>query len=365
VETILLDKLIRCDSLSNNWQNEVTPLLGMEEFGGRARFFDYLTNIYRGGEAPSLHCFAFILSDDMNPRRTVEFARNRGLKVSIAPSGSDLYRLNIGIRTSSCAGYLVLVDGNWIYFTDAETSRVTSIVNSFARRMTPLLRLAYVPSPVLLETIGKITREYSQVLLTEGTIGTAGETFRNWKKAPMQFSIKEAHRQAAKEGGKWSSISIKCFQGKEEAVDCRFYERGHLTLYSGDYAQFYSTFLLPYFSSAVAVSNRMRGRERKEIDGKILLHPLTFNFGQRRISTRDMDMLSQKMVARYSAAVMHPGNPMLQIQLNDRHDGSAFDLYLFNTKLEIVPLQKSTPAALGELVALVSDILPTGLPEMV
>jgi len=340
-------------------------MLGLEKFSGRAHFFDYLSNTYLRAEVPSLHCFAFILPADMTPLETVEYAKKRGLKVTLTPSGDDLFHLNIGIRTSCCVGYLVFVDGNWIFFTDGETSRVTSTVNSFAGRMASVLRLAYVPSPMLLETIGRISREYTKVLLTEGTICTTGETFRNWKKDPVPFSVKEAHRQAAKEDGKWSSVSVKCFQGDREVLDCRFYERGHLTLYSGDYSQFYSNLLLPYVSSALKVSDRMKGRERKDVDGRILLHPLSFDFGQRKVTPRDMNLLSERIVARYSAAVMHPGNPMLQIQLNDRDDGSAFDLYVFSTKLEIVPLQKSTPAALGELVALVSDILPTGLPEMV
>jgi len=339
--------------------------LTTEDISGKAHFFDYLSTMYLRGDAAPLHCFVLVSSTIAEFEEIIEHAKKRGLKAILAPSGRDLHRLRIGVRTSYSDGYLVEVDGNWVFFTDGETSRVTSTVGSFVRRMMPLLRLAYVPSASLIDAIGRISRDYTKVLLTEGTICSTGETYRNWKKEPVTFSIKEAHRQAAREGGKWSSISVKCYQDDKEVLNCRFYERGHLTLYSGDYSHFYSNMVLPYVLDAVSTSDKMRGRERSEVEGEVLLHPLSFEFARRKISSHDMELLREKILNKYSAAVMHPGNPMLQIQLNDRDDGSGFDLYVFNTKIQIVPLQKSTPAALSELVELVSDVLPTGSPEMV
>lgn len=277
--------------------------------------------------------------------------------------GSDLYELSIRVRTGFQAGFLFPMEENWVFLSDGETSKLNSTIGAFLRSTFPILVRAYLPSGLVLAMIDRLRRKYDSVLVTEGTITTQDQTSRIWKEGAVEFSAHDMDRVARRDGGKWTSISFRCVGGAHGAFSCRVYERGHLTLYSGNFTAFFGDVLLPYFADALAVHESLRGKERRDSDQGVTLNPLTVQL-QKDISSWEMELLRERIVSEYIAAVTHPGNPMLMIQLSDRTDGSVYDLYAYGKRLEVVPLQKASPESFSALLALISDVLPTGLPEL-
>lgn len=337
-------------------------MLVAQDFKDRTRLFSYLNEAY-AGESAALHCYAFLLSEGFQLSEALDLARNRGVEISLTAKGKDLYLLQVGVRSSYETGYLLSIDDSWLFLSDGHTAKLNSTIGALARATLPALRYAYLPSGSLLHWIDKTAKRYDRVVVLEGTIRTQDQTSRNWKKEGLTFAVNRMEREARNAGGKWTSISFRFEADGREVVNCRAYETGHLTLYSGRFGEFYQDVILTYFSEAEALDAKLRGRERKESRSGPILHPLGFRL-RKPITIPEMQLLKSHIIRNYAAAVTHPGNPMLTMQLSDKRDGSSFDLYAYGEKVEIVPLHRATSAALTDLIALVSDLLPTGTPPV-
>lgn len=332
-----------------------------EKIRSKEHLLSYLDEVLKEGVRPAIHCFLFMLNETSDFPSTVRRARVRGGNVELEELGPNFFELRLGPRESRTVGHVVNLDGQWAFFSVGATSELKNRVSGLARNAYPLLQLAYLPSGSLLRLLDKTRSRYKSLIVTEGTICTEGQTFRNWKRAPVEYSSSALLSMAAREDGKWTSISFKGLAEDGEVFNCRVYERGHLTIYSGSFYPFYSDVLLPYFSQALRHQQSFKGRERKDSEKGPTLHPIVFEF-KSPFGKHEMAILESNLVAGYAAAVMHPGNPLLMVQVSDRQDGSSFDVYAFKNRLEIVPHQRATPTSLTELVACVTDLLPTGVP---
>ena len=337
-------------------------MLATHEFRDRDHVFSYLTDAY-AGKAPALHCFTFLLDRRFSLDEALGLARDKGIELDLTKRSEDLYLLRVGVRTSYEIGHFFAMDNNWLFLSDGQTAKLNSTIGALAKSTFPALKLAYVPSKTLLKRIAKIAERYDQLIVSEGTIRTKGQTSRNWKTEPVGFTIRRMEREADNADGKWTSISFRGLAHGSEVLSCRIYERGHLTLYSGRFPEFYQDVVLPYLSDARGFHERLRGKERKETPRGPALHPLAFSL-HKTITAGEMQLLRGEIIRNYAAAVTHPGNPMLMMELSDRNDGSGFDLYAYGSKVQIVPQLKATPGALTELIALIYDVLPTGIPPV-
>ncbi len=337
-------------------------MLVAQDFKDRSHLFSYLNEAYQG-KAPALHCYSFLLDSNFQFSEALDLARDHGIDISLARKGQDLYLLQVGVRSSYETGYVMSIDGSWLFLTDGHTAKLNSTIGAFARTTSHALRFAYLPSSLLLRWIEKIQRRYDRVSVIEGTIRTMEQTSRKWKKAPIDFSVPKMEKEARKDDGKWTSVSFRCESDGKEIINCRAYESGHLTLYTGRFNEFYQDVVLTFLAGASDLGAKLGGKQRKESKAGPVLHPLGFRL-QKPITLDEMQLVKASIIRTYAAAVTHPGNPMLTMQLSDKEDGSVFDLYAYGDKVEIVPLHKATPAALTDLIALVSDVLPTGKPPL-
>jgi hypothetical protein len=339
-------------------------MLGTQDLRDKDQLLSYLSEAYSGERSKpatfrSLHAFLLSINEGFTLAELVARAQKRGLQISFAKQGKDLYRLSVGVRTSNQLGFLVPIGGNWAFFADGETSEVTSTVTAFARRMFPILKLAYLPSPDLLGVIASVSKKYEDVVITEGTIRTENQTSRNWNEQPEHFTRTRMEQLAKRARGKWTGITFRCLRGDLDLLTCRVYETGHLTLYSGDFTHFFEDAIFLYLAAAERVRRKLEGKARKDDNGNLQLSPIPFRL-PRQITSIEMDLLKNNIIRRYAASVMHGGNPMLMMEVTDSADGSAYDLYAYGPEVKIVPLQKSSAASLAGLLALVSDVLPTG-----
>ena len=158
-------------------------MLESGQFRDRSHFLTYLSETYSGERSKpvsfrSLHVFAFSLHESFSLSDMAERARARGLPVALEKVGKELFRFSVGVRTSHHGGFIVPVDRYWCFFSDAETAEVGSTVGAFARRMFPVLRLAYVPYQSLVDYVESLSKKYSSLEVTEGTVFSQDGTAR-------------------------------------------------------------------------------------------------------------------------------------------------------------------------------------------
>ena len=99
-------------------------------------------------------------------------------------------------------------------------------------------------------------------------------------------------------------------------------------------------------------------RQRKIVDGKILLNPIRFIL-ESPLNMGELGKIKAELIKSYSSIVIHSGNPILLIQITDKQDGSSFDFYAYEKKIEVVPLLKASSASITKIYKLISEIYPS------
>ena len=217
-------------------------MLALKDFKTKSQLFSYLNTVYEKGEASALHFFVVIPDKSIKPDNLLEHAKHRGLIYEINKKSEDLFSFLVGVRKGDEGGYIISHNSYWIFITDTIGSKIKSFINNFF----PILKLSYVNSHKMLSLLEEGSNEYDKVLFTEGTFCKEGETFRNWKKKQFNFSVKSLNDISKREKAKWTGISISCYYNDELYLKFRIYDRGHLTLYKGNFNEFYSKFLLSF-----------------------------------------------------------------------------------------------------------------------
>jgi hypothetical protein len=327
------------------------------------RLYSYLDTAYnpRSTERPSvpaLHAFSLAITPQMTIPDLLRHARSIGLQADMLTQSKDLYRVSLGVRQARESGYLLRLDDYWLFLSNSSTAQVESTVRGFTHHLYPLLKQTFLPSESLLDLLNHFAKSFQDVIVTEGTIWMQGQTTRSWKKAPHSFVRSELQREASRDKGKWTGISVRLVVDDLTSIHCRLHERGHLTLYSGPFTEFRGKVLLPYLSASDSLSKRLRGKERRDLATGPKLNAIPLSLPH-SLTLNLMGQLRNELVSKYSAAVIHPGNPLLLLQLVDRADGSAFDLYAFGQSVRIVPRQKASAESVTELVSAISDVLPS------
>jgi hypothetical protein len=333
-------------------------MLALKNFSSVSQLFAYFNEVYERGDEPPLHIFCILPKQGLTPEQLEEIALENELKCEFKKKGEKLYFFNIGIRKRAEAGYLLIDGSYWIFLTNQSNSRLRSIITSFVNKLFPFIKLSYVNSIEILDLIERVSKSFDKTYFLEGTICSKGETFRNWKKKPIEFSVDVLNDRAEKENAKWSSILISSYVKDEPKLKIRLHDRGQLTLYKGSFNDFYKEVVIKFISKGLNTDKLFTHKERKVINNKVRLNPIKAILDE-NLNFEDITILKNSLLRKYSSAIIHAGNPMLLIQLTDKKDGSSFDLYASKNLIEIVPLMKASSGALTNLFSLISDILPS------
>jgi len=328
-------------------------MLASQDFKSVSQLFSYLNDVHKKTNI-STHLFIALNEREVSTNEIEKFAKNRGLICELKKKSDDLYFFTAGARTNYEVGYLITKKDFWIFITEEEGYNT----KRFIKNLHPILKLTYVGSDEILTLIQDSYKKFELINLVEGTLCSKGETFRNWKKEPIKFSIPSLNKMSAREDAKWSSLTLLCYKEKEGELKLRISEQGHLALYRGQFTDFYDIFILPYISEGLKIKNKFLNKERKVKEGEIELNPI-FMEVKEDLSMRDIGILKKALLNNYVGAVVHAGNPILMMQVTDRIDGSSFDIYASKRKIEVVPLAKSSSASLTSVFSLISDMLPS------
>lgn len=327
-------------------------MLASQDLKSIPQLFSYLNSVYKKFTI-STRVFIAYLEKDMSIIEINNLAKNYGLISEFKKKSEDLYFFTIGARVKFDVGYLIAKKDYWIFITDSD-GRSTQ---RFIRNLHPILKLLYVNSDNILNLIQDNSKKFEYVNFVEGTLCSKGETFRNWKKEPIKFSIRSLKKMSEKDKAKWTGLTLVCNFNEENGLKFRINEQGNLALYKGQFTDFYDTFVLPYISEGIRIKNNFSNKERKVRDGEVALSPLFLDVRE-ELSMKDIGILKKAFLNNYMGAVVHAGNPVLMMQITDKSDGSSFDVYASRRKIEVVPLVKSSSASLISVFSLISDMLP-------
>ena len=325
-------------------------------FKNISHLFAYLNTDFIPVNKP-LNIFIILPTNNASVDSMKYLADKKGLFFEIKERGEDIYTVEIGVRKKQIEGYIIPLKSFWLFFTFYNSQKARQSIKSFMRHISSLFSLGYIPSDNLLDFLKEIKENYS-ITLHESFIRTGEKTMRQWIKKEQKLNEKLLEKMKNEEG-KWVAITFKAHVDGFEKFYCRLYEDGNITFYSGNFSDFYSTVVLSYGKMCKEISNKLSNRERKVWDNNVLLQPIRLRF-KRNLDKRELITLSHKLLKYYSGGVFFVGNPMLLMTLVDNKNGSSFDLYANNKDIEVVPLAKSTPSSLGNLIQIITDIIPNG-----
>ncbi len=323
-------------------------------FKSVSHLFSYLSDEFVSMEKP-LNIFIILPDKDVNISSVQDIANKKRIYFEIKEKGEEIYTIELGVRKKQLDGHIIKLREFWLLLTFEDSQKARQSVKAFMRRMSSMISLGYVPSIKLIDFINKLRENYN-ITLHESFIRTEEETIRKWKKKhqTVDGALIEEMRRAE---GKWIAITFKAHINGFEKFHARIYEDGNITFYSGDFKDFYSTALLPYGVICKDIGSKLSNRERRRWDGEVLLNPISLKLN-RRLNKNDLESLSNKLLRMYSGGAFFMGNPLLMMTIIDNNNGSSFDLYAKDDSIEIVPLAKSSPASLSNLLQSITDIFP-------
>ena len=324
-------------------------------FKSLSHFFSYVSDQFISPEKP-LNIFILLPEKRVSVSTISEIAKRKKIYFDIIEEGRDICTLEIGVRTKQIEGYLIILDKFWLLTTFTEASRSRQSLNSVLRRLSPLISLGYLPSSILLDFVYSIRKKYDRITLHESFLRTEYQTARRWRKKYKDFDGELLSKMKA-EQGKWVAITFKAYFKDFMKFHVRVYEDGQMTFYSGDFQDFYSSALLPYAVYCRKINNNLSDRQREIKNNKVILHPITFRL-TKSLDKSDLCALSDRMLTQYSGGVFSSGNPMLIMTIIDNNDGSAFDIYARDKRIDVVPLTKASSSSLSDLCRIITDFLP-------
>lgn len=325
------------------------------DFKSRAHFFSYISDEFVSPEKP-LNIFVLLPNEKLDINSVCQIAKRKKMHFEITSEGDAILTLELGVRSKQIEGYLLKFDKFWVLMTFNNAPKARQSLISFLRHFSSLLSLGYVPSTKLLDFINLMKEKYEKITLHESFLMTEDDTYRRWRKKHRNLTGKLLS-QMKKERGKWVAITFKAHVEHIRKFHVRIYEDGQITFYSGDFADFYSSVLMPFSEYCREIKNGFSDKQREVKGDKIILHPITFSL-RKYLSKSDLQSLSKCMLEHYSVGVLASGNPLLIMTVIDNNDGSAFDVYAKDKKIEVVPLMKSSSSSLGGLCKVITDFVP-------
>lgn len=326
-------------------------------FRSISHLFSYLSDEFVSMEKP-FNIFVILPDRGVTINSVENIASRKGIYFEIKEKGEEIYAIELGVRKKQLYGHIIKLREFWLFLTFEDSQKARQSMKAFLRRMSSVISLGYVPSTRLIDFINGLRKTYD-ISLHESFIRTEEETVRRWKKI-HQIVDEALIGEMRHAEGKWIAITFKAHANGFEKFHARIYEDGNITFYSGDFKDFYSTALLPYGVVCKDISGKLSNRERRRWNNDILLHPISLKLS-RHLSKYDLETLSSKLLKMYSGGALFMGNPLLMMTLIDNDNGSSFDLYASDDKIEIVPLAKSSVASLSNLLQSITNIFPDAI----
>lgn len=338
------------------------------ELGNISALHYYLDELYSTSDSAPLHMF--IALSKVPIEKIESYAYRHSRSISYKEIEKNFYKMELRIRTRGAEGWLVTRGELWIFYMRSdEGANIGDVVEKWIDGMFPFISSAKIPSKNIYDMLDDLNRASKQGIeiadyLSRRYLGKKQwASQKNWPK--QNYVREELEERVANDDHFLDSVRLK-FTSDEESFSCAFSKNGHLTYYQGGkrgFSNFYRLVVDNYIEKAFMHLKSFENKEAK-ISHKAENVVFPLRYLQTREDTFTLDRFEKMVKATRSAgdylvSVIHKGNPWLYLTLLDREDGSNFEIYGFDDKIEIVPMLRATPESLARIEDLVYEVFPT------
>lgn len=324
----------------------------------------YLGSDFTRRNRPHLHvmlCFSKISPDDLE-----NIASSVGRTASVERVGDDLYQVKMMLETRGVEGWLITKGEIWRFYIDSlvSPSEAGDVAEKWLKPLFPLLVFARVESEQLLDVLDSLIETNGVNLgLQDYLLKTFPEGFtsKNWVQG-QPYRRNELERKIYHERKLLHAIHFT-ISSNSSSFEARVSRLGHLVYYGGSeegFTHFYRILIDLMINAAISHRDRLKGREKKVIGDTIELSPIVYQIRRSLTPKEDFSRIKTAVSTKngYYMSLLSSGNPWLYLHIIDRGDGSTYDLYGFEHKIEVIPLDKASPESLAKLGSLIEEVVP-------
>lgn len=327
--------------------------------------YSFLDAEYALSEQRPLHiivCFSRI-----KPQQLPGVAQQAERSARVNQIGENLYEVKLHLKKRGVSGWLVVKGPIWQFYLDSVNSHAESgnILESWISGMFPSLAFGRVESVQLLDILDSLDSvEGAKLGLADYLLKSfpGGYSSKNWVRGDP-YRRKELERIVSFANKVLHAIHFELFSD-DVSFEARFSRFGHLVYYGGSkrgFESFYRLVVDSMISAAIMHRDRLSEKEKRVVGENVKVSPIVYHLDKKTLSPRnDFERIQEAMStgSGYYSSLLSSGNPWLYLHLIDRGDGSIYDLYAFEKRLELVPLDKATPESLSKLNALIEETVP-------
>jgi hypothetical protein len=332
---------------------------------------EYLDNEFSISGRRPIHiiiCFSKI-----KPTQLPGVAQLAERTASVEQVGDNLFQIKLFLKKRGASGWLVTKGEIWTFYVESITSPVDAgnILETWISGLFPTLVFARVESTQLLNLLDSLDQ------IPDAKLGLQDYLLKSF---PGGLSSKswvagQPYRRADLE--KITSVEKKVLHAvhfqmisKDLNFEARISRLGHLVYYGGTkrgFDNFYRLVMDSIITESLRHRDRLTEKEKRIVNDEVKLYPITYDVGRKALSPKpDFEKLEDAMSSGsgYYMSLLSGGNPWMYLHVIDRGDGSVYDLYAFEHRLELVPLEKATPESLAKINALIEEVIPEARPRL-
>jgi len=290
-------------------------------------------------------------------------------------TGPTIYKVDLRLRKRSVQGWLDTRDDIWILHIvePRSPSAAESIADDWIAGVFPILsstRVTYPQILDLLDDLAHVGRSLRiQDYVSRSFRWSAGrerwlrQTTKRWLKgAPYDRRTMERNAESSKE--LIDAIHFY-YDAGEESFEAKISRRGRFTYYRGGKNGFlnFRRLVVEPMISAVTQAREIYSNREKHVEREyVTVKPIEYRFSRSLHPDPDFRKISDVLGAQseYTMSLVHSGNPYLALRLIDRDDGSSYDVYGFEKRLLVVPLDRATSDSLARLDGYINEVFPDG-----
>lgn len=323
-----------------------------------------LDDFHSSRSARPLHIFCVF--PKVNVEEIPDVAREAGVGAAVHRRGKNTYDLETASATRKrrATGHIIDFGHYWYILIRTIESPTTAgnTASRWIRRMYPAISHSYVRPNHLLNIMDHLSEIQDSKLEMRGYVLRSHDSPETMKKWPRDrpYTRKAIEQDIERENKLLEAINF-IFRTGGTYFNTRMEADGHFVFYRGGalcFSNFYRLVLSRY--GEIALDNRkfFSNRERRLVNGDVEISRISLQ-PRRILEKHDWETLKLYLSSHYSLAVLHSGNPWLQLNMIDRGDGSVFDIYGYHSKIEVVPFNRASPESLMRLFHTINELFPS------
>lgn len=335
-------------------------MLTKKRFESVSKLFSYCTELSKEKGKPPLNAFVVFPTKERSPEDISKIARKRKLKFRIQKTGKNLYFVKVGVRKRLVPFQLIANKSWWLFLGDGKSRILRDVlIGSFiGNHLSWALEPAYIDTVQFANLFDGLALQFDRVSVTDCRYYQPGVTKMEFRRKGFQLPYYSGLLRQLEDdtNGTLSAAKIEFSSPESLTNKARIQTQSQLTFYNGYFTDFYQSIVLPYAEEAQNTRNRFSNKERRIETKGMVIHPTTIEYSK-GFTTEEIEKLQEVLVREYSTSIVYY-NPVMIAHITDRLDGSCFDIYLEEKKVQVVPMTRATSGSYTQLFSLLAKYSP-------